>query len=105
MWVAGFTTASFDRMVKVSALPFYAGSEVAAQSAKELRTVYENLIVESGPFETYVLVSPADYAKQTGSPVELPEGSWVMIVRAKETFAVVLVPTKSGEYRATMVVR
>lgn len=105
MWVAGFSTASTDRMIKVSALPFFAGSEVAAQNQKELRAVYEGLIVESGALKAWEVMTPGEYSKETGSPVELAEGSLVLVVKAKETFAVVMIPTKSGEYRAQMVVR
>lgn len=105
MWIAGFSTASTDRMIKVSALPFYAGSEVAAQTKKDLKAVYEGLIVESGALESYEILTPSDYAAKSGSPVELAEGSLVLLVHAKETFAVVMTPTKSGEFRATMVVR
>ena len=105
MWVAGFSTASVDRMIKVSSLPFYAGGEVAAQTQKDLRSMYEGLIVESGALESWEVMTPGAYAKQTGSPVELADGSLVLVVKAKETFAVVMNKTKSGEYRATMVVR
>jgi TonB family protein len=105
MWVAGFASASTERMRKVSALPFSVNNEVAAENQKDLGAMYEGLIVESGALKSYDVLTPAEYAKETGSPVELPTGSLVLVVRAKETFAVVFVPTKSGEYRATMVVR
>jgi TonB family protein len=105
MWVAGFSTASVDRMLKVSALPFYAGAELAAQTQKDLRAVYEGLLVESGALKTWEVMTPGEYGKQTGSPVELAEGSLVLVVHAKESFAIVMTKTKSGDYRATMVVR
>ncbi len=67
--------------------------------------MYEGLLVESGALKDWELLTPEAYAKKVGAPVELPEGSLLMLIRAQETFAVVLVPTKSGEYRATTLVR
>jgi TonB family protein len=105
MWVAGFSTVSYDRMLKVSSTPFYAGSELAASNQKELRSVYEALIVESGALRSWELMTADQYTKQMGVPVEVAEGSLVLLVAAKEVFAIVLVPTKSGQYRATSVIR
>jgi len=105
MWIAGFSSASTERMVKVTSLPFYAGGEVAAQSSKELPGMYEALIVESGAFKTWELLTPEAYSKKVGAPVEVTEGSLIMIVNATETFAIVFTPNKAGEYRATQLVR
>lgn len=106
MWIAGFTSGSIERMMKVSAVPFYGGAEVAASTPKDLRGVYEALIVESGPMKSWELLSAADYARRGGGgSVSAPDGTMVAVVTAGETFAVVLVPTKSGEYRASAVVR
>jgi TonB family protein len=106
MWVAGFSSASIDRMLKVSAVPFYGGTEVAASSAAELRQVYEGMLVEAGPMKDWEVVTPAQYGERTGSPVELPAGAMVVLVKtAKDTFGVVLVKTKSGEFRANAVLR
>jgi hypothetical protein len=105
MWIAGYATATTDRMLKVSSTPFYAGGEVAASSKKELKEVYENLIVESGALKSWELLTAEQYTDKLGVPIEVGDGSLVLLVAAKETFAVVLTPTKSGEYRATEVVR
>ena len=106
MWVAGFSTATVDRMLKVSALPFYAGTEVAASTQKDLRAVYEGLIVETGKLTSWELLTADQYSKKVGTPLQMTGGALVLVVNAKsESFAVVLVPTKSGEYRAQAVVR
>ncbi|MCB9559753.1 MAG: hypothetical protein H6709_12730 [Kofleriaceae bacterium] len=106
MWVAGFASASVDRMLKVSAVPFYGGVDVAAESAPELRQVYEALIVEAGALRDWSVVTPADFAARTGSPVQLPESATVVLVTTKkDTFGIVLVRTKSGDYRANAILR
>ena len=47
-----------------------------------------------------------EYAKRVGAPVELGEGSLILLVRtAKESFALVMARTKSGEFRATQLQR
>jgi TonB family protein len=102
MWVAGFSSGKVDRMLKVSALPFYAGTERAAGSVKELRTLYDNLIGESGAVRSWQF---ADVSAVAGGALKLTEGSRVVQVVAKETFYVVLVPTKGGEFRAQAIVR
>ncbi len=103
LWVSAFATASVDKLVKYSAVPFYAGGQVAASTVAELKDMYTGLVVESGPMKDWKLLSPAEYSASGGS---LPEGNVVLQVRtAKETFAVVLTKTKSGEYRASQLAR
>jgi TonB family protein len=105
MWVAGFSSASIDRMLKVSAVPFYAGTEVAAQTVKDLRSVYENLLVESGALKRWEVVTAEAYRQKYGTPLHMTAGALVIDVVAQERFGIVLVPTKSGEYRAQAIVR
>jgi len=105
MWVAGFSSGKVDRMLKVSALPFYAGTDKAAGSAKELRAVYEGLIGESGAVKSWQVIDAETYAQTSGGALKLTAGPRVIVVQAKETFYVVLVPTKGGEYRARAVTR
>ncbi len=105
MWIAGFSSASVDRMLKVSAVPFYGGTEIAAETAKDLRDVYEGLIVESGALKTWELLTATEYATKVGVQVQLPDDALILVVHAKESFAIVLIRTKSGEYRANAVVR
>jgi outer membrane biosynthesis protein TonB len=103
MWVSGFATASVEKLVKYSTVPFYAGGKVAASSTTELHDMYGGLIVESGPMKDWKLLSPREY---TTSGQALPDGNVVLQVRTtKEAFAVVLTRTKSGEYRATQLAR
>jgi hypothetical protein len=89
--------------VKYSTVPFYAGGKVAAQTQGDLKDMYSGLVVESGPMKDWKLLSPGEYASGGTS---LPEGNVVLQVRtAKESFAVVLTRTKSGDYRATQLAR
>ncbi len=103
LWVSAFATAQVDKLVSFSTVPFYAGGKVAAQNATELKDMYSGLVVESGPMKDWKLLTPNEYA--TGNTA-LPEGNLVLQVRtAKESFAVVLTRTKSGDYRATQLAR
>jgi hypothetical protein len=100
LWVSAFATASVDKLVKYSAVPFYAGGQVAANTQADLKDMYTGLIVESGPMKDWKLLTADEYG---GS---LPEGNVVLQVRtAKATFAVVLTRTNSGDYRATQLAR
>jgi hypothetical protein len=86
--------------VKYSTVPFYAGGKVAAATAADLKDMFSGLVVESGPMKDWKLLSPSEYGGG------LPEGSVVLQIRtAKESFAVVLTRTKSGDYRATQLAR
>jgi len=105
MWVAGFSGGKLDRMLKVSALPFYAGTNQAAKNVKELRAIYDGLIAESGTVKSWEVIDGAAFVQQHGSALKLSEGARVIVVHASETFYVVLVPTKSGDYRAQAVLR
>jgi TonB family protein len=105
LWVSGFTSGRVERMVQVSALPFYGGATVAAQTPEDLEAVYAQLLAESGRFRAFEVLDAAAYAARATGPVQLPEGALVLAVQAAERFAVVLTPTRSGEYRATAVVR
>lgn len=103
LWVSAFATAQVDKLVKYSAVPFYAGGKVAAQSTADLKEMYEGLIVESGPMKDWKLLTPNEYGSGGAA---LPEGNLVLQVRtAKATFAIVLSKTKSGELRATQLAR
>jgi TonB family protein len=103
LWVSAFATASVDKLVKYSAVPFYAGGKIAAQTQGDLKDMYSGLVVESGPLKDWKLLTPGEYSSGNTS---LPEGNVVLQVRtAKESFAVVLTRTKSGDYRATQLAR
>ena len=103
LWVSAFATASVDKLVKYSAVPFYAAGSVAAQTQADLKDMYSGLVVESGPMKDWKLLSPGEYSSGGDS---LPEGNVVLQVRtAKESFAVVLTRTPSGDYRATQLAR
>ncbi len=103
LWVSAYATAQVDKLVKYSTVPFYAGGKVAAQTQADLKDMYAGLVVESGPLKDWKLLSSGEYSSGSGS---LPEGNVVLQVRtAKETFAVVLTKTKSGDYRATQLAR
>jgi len=102
LWVSAFATADVDKLVKYSAVPFYAGGKVAASTSADLKDMYSGLVVEDGPMKDWKLLSPDEYAAGT----QLPEGNVVLQVRTtKEAFAIVLTRTKSGEYRATQLAR
>lgn len=100
LWVSAFATAQVDKLVKYSTVPFYAGGKVAAQTGADLKDMYSGLVVESGPMKDWKLLTASEYGGA------LPEGNLVLQVRTqKETFAIVLTRTKSGEYRATQLAR
>lgn len=103
LWVSAFATAQVDKLVKYSTVPFYAGGQVAAQTQGDLKDMYGGLVVETGPLKDWKLLTPEEYSSRGAA---LPEGTVVLQVRtAKETFAVVLTRTKSGDYRATQLAR
>jgi TonB family protein len=103
LWVSAFATAQIDKLVKYSTVPFYAGGKIAAQTTADLKEMYSGLVVESGPMKDWKLLTASEYASGSGA---LPEGNLVLQVRtAKESFAVVLTRTKSGDYRATQLAR
>ncbi len=103
LWVSAFATAQVDKLVKYSIVPFYAGGKIAAQTTADLKDMYSGLVVESGPMKDWKLLSSNEYASGGGA---LPEGNVVLQVRtAKESFAVVLTRTKSGDYRASQLAR
>jgi TonB family protein len=103
LWVSAFATAQVDKLVKYSTVPFYAGGKIAAQTQADLKDMYTGLVVESGPLKDWKLLSSSEYSAGGGA---LPEGNVVLRVRtAKESFAIVLTKTKSGEYRATQLAR
>ena len=100
LWVSAFATAEVDKLVKFSAVPFYAGGKVAAQTSADLKDMFSGLIVESGPMKDWKLLSPAEYG------AGLPDGNVVLQVHTeKAAFAVVLTRTPSGDYRATQMAR
>ncbi len=101
LWVSAFATAQVDKLVKYSTVPFYAGGKIAAQTTADLKDMYSGLVVESGPMKDWKLLTANEYGSGA-----LPDGNLVLQVRtAKESFAVVLSRTKSGDYRATQLAR
>jgi TonB family protein len=103
LWVSAFATAQVDKLVAYSTVPFSAGGKVAAQNAAELKDMYSGLVVESGPMKDWKLLTPNEYGNGAAG---LPDGYLVLQVRtAKEAFAVILMRTPSGEYRATQLAR
>ncbi len=96
LWISAFANASVEKLTKYSVTPFYASGKIAASSNADLQEMYSGLLVESGPMKDWKLLSPKEY----GQP--LPDGNVVLQVRTtKESFAIVLTKTTSGEWRAT----
>jgi TonB family protein len=99
-WVSGFAQADIGKMVRMSIVPFSAGGTVAAQTPKDLEDMYKGLVVESGPMRDWKLMTAAEYGAAGATD------ALVLQVRtSKESFAVVLQKTGSGEYRAVQMVR
>ncbi|MBK9030151.1 MAG: hypothetical protein IPL61_02230 [Myxococcales bacterium] len=105
MWMAGFSSASTARMLRVSGTPFYAGDAVAAERPEELKEVYEGLLVESGPLKRFDVMPAARFTQQTHIAVADPAAMVILVEAGKARFGVVLTATRSGEYRATAIVR
>jgi TonB family protein len=106
LWASGFATGTVDKMVKFSAVPFFAGGQVAAQTPADLKSLYEGLLVESGAMKEWKLLTGEEYRQRTGSAARLPDHSVLMLVEAaSSTFAIVMTRQRSGEYRATQLVR
>jgi TonB family protein len=100
LWVSGFAQADVAKMSRFSIVPFSAGGQVAAQTKKDLEDMYKGLIVESGPLRDWKLMTAAEYGAGAAGD------SLVLQVRtSKETFAVVMEKTNSGEFRAVQIVR
>jgi TonB family protein len=105
-WVSGFANADLDKLVRFSAVPFRAGDVIAAENGPSLRAMYEGLLVESGPMKDWALLTPAEYEKRVGAEIPVHDDSLFLVLRtAKESFALVMAKTKSGEYRATQLAR
>ena len=106
MWVAGFTSGSTARMMRVTALPLKAGGRVAAATQPDLQSVYEQLLVETGTMRDWKLLTPSEFTARSGIPAAVAADAMVLyLVAGKERFGVVLPPTRSGEYRATEILR
>ncbi|MCL4225825.1 MAG: hypothetical protein KJZ91_15295 [Myxococcales bacterium] len=106
MWVAGFTSGSTARMMRVTALPLKAGGRVAAATQPDLQSVYEQLLVETGTMRDWKLLTPSEFTARSGIPAAVAADAMVLyLVAGKERFGVVLTPTRSGEYRATEILR
>ncbi len=100
LWVSGFAQADVQKMTRFSMVPFSAGGQVAAQTKKDLEDMYKGLIVESGPLRDWKLMTASEYGASAAGD------SLVLQVRtSKETFAVVMEKTNSGEFRAVQIVR
>jgi TonB family protein len=106
LWVSGFATAQIDKMLRFSATPFRAGADVAAESSKDLKQLYTGLVVESGKLKDWKLVSTDEYAKKFGTPINLGDDGAILVVTAeKGMFAIILQKMRSGDYRATHIIR
>jgi outer membrane biosynthesis protein TonB len=106
LWVSGYSTGQVDKMVRFSAMPFRAGEQVAAETSKDLKTMYAGLVVESGKLKDWKLVTGEEYGKKFGTPVELgDDGAIIVVTTEKTTFALVLQKMRSGDYRVTQLVR
>ena len=92
-----------DKLVKYSTVPFYAGGKVAAQTQARpqghVHRARRRVRSDEG-------LEAADAERVRQRRQALPDGNLVLQVRtAKESFAVVLTRTKSGDYRATQLAR
>lgn len=106
MWVSGLTSTSVKRLMKVSAVPFSAGGQVAATTTGDLQSLYEGLLAEIGPLKSYELVNAATFTRKTGIPASVPADHLIlMVITTKEKLGVVMSPSASGEYRATQLLR
>jgi TonB family protein len=106
LWVSGYSTGQVDKMVRFSATPFRVGTEIAAETTKDLKTIYSGLVVESGKLKDWKLVSGEEYGKTFGTPVELGDDGAIMVIETeKATFALVLQRMRSGDFRITQLVR
>jgi TonB family protein len=106
LWLTGFTKRDVSKMVKVSAAPFRSGERIVASKTSELSTVYKNILAETRgrPLKTSLL-SPSQYRQTFGA---LPGGfesdgtELLYVVKLRsEQFTLVLVQSKSGDYRIT----
>jgi hypothetical protein len=106
LWVSGYSTGEVDKMVRFSITPFRVGTEVAAQTGKDLKTLYTGLVVESGKLRGFKLVTAEEYGKTFGTPVELgDDGAILVVTTEKAMFALVLQKMRSGDWRVTQLVR
>ena len=105
MWVAGFTSGTVARMVKVTACR----SRPAARSPPPRPPTSRRCTGPSsgsGPLQDWKLLSPSAFTRKSGIPAAVDEGAMVLLLSAsKAKFGIVLTPTRSGEYRATEVLR
>lgn len=106
MWVAGLTSTSVQRLMRVSAVPFIAAGATAATTTGDLQSLYEGLLGEIGAVRSWELTNPADFTRKTGVPAAVGADRLViLVVTDKEKLGVVLSPSPSGEYRATQLLR
>jgi len=108
LWISGFATGQVDKMIRFSATPFRVGTEIAAETVKDLKTIYTGLVVESGRLRDWKLVGRGEYAKRYGTPIALgPDetGAIMMVTTDKTGFALVLQAMRSGDYRVTQLIR
>ena len=106
MWVAGLTSRSVQRLMKVSRVPFTAGGATAATTNGDLQSLYEGLLGEVGTVRSWELTSPAEFTRKTGIPAAVGADRLViLVVTDKEKLGMVLSPSSSGEYHATQLLR
>ena len=105
MWVAGLTSTSVKRLMRVSKVPFAVNGAVAAQTTGDLQSLYEGLLGELGAIKSWELLSPVEFTRKSGIPTSVGTDSLVLyVVTTKEKLGVVLAPAGGG-YQAVQLVR
>ena len=101
LWISAFTSAQVDKLAKYSTPSFAVNGKNVANTTAEVKEMYANLIVESGPMKDYKLMTPAEAGVQGA-----PEGVYVLQLRTtKAAFNIQLTRMPSGEYLATQLSR
>jgi hypothetical protein len=106
MWVAGLTSTSVKRLMRVSSVPFKVGGEPAARTTGDLQSLYEGLLAEIGTVKSWELLSPVEFTRKSAIPTAVGSDHLViLVVTNQEKLGVVLAPAGSGEYRAVELLR
>ncbi|HEY6176384.1 MAG TPA: TonB family protein, partial [Kofleriaceae bacterium] len=101
LWVSAFTSASVDKLAKYSTPSFMVNGKAVASTTAEVKEMYANLVVESGPMKDYKLMTPAE-----AGVADAPGGVYVLQLRTtKAAFLIQLTRIPSGEYLATQLIR
>lgn len=111
LWLSGFTHSDVNKMLRVTAIPFYAAGLVA-QSGSEVGSVYRNILRETKErvIRDWKILSASGYRKALGAlPTDLAAGpaDLFMVVRLRrEQFTLLLREhPDSGEYKAVGIFR